>query len=132
MSEDTKAHNSEAGQMAERIGAWEEDGGSIEPIPENTLTGTANQVEWAERIRTQAGAEFDRVSRILETAAREQSPQRQSDTRAMIAILEKRRAAVMANRQAGYFIRDWQELGDQVRKMIVNDAAYQAIKTRSE
>jgi hypothetical protein len=45
-----------------------------------------------------------------------------------IAILEEKRAEVMANDRAGYFIRDWQELGDQVRRMIGQDARYQAIK----
>jgi hypothetical protein len=34
----------------------------------------------------------------------------------------------MANQRAGYFIREWQELSDQVRQMIAKDPRYQAIK----
>jgi hypothetical protein len=94
------------------------------------LTGTANQIEWAERIRTQVDAEFDRVSGLLGTAARKQSAQKRSDTRIMMAILAEKRAAVMANREAGYFIHDWQELRDQVRKLIMDDARYKAMKGR--
>lgn len=50
----------------------------------------------------------------------------------MIAILEDKRAEVMANEQAGYFIHDWQELRDQVRELIVGDHSYKAIKSRPE
>ena len=46
----------------------------------------------------------------------------------MIAILEERRAETIGNDQAGYFIRDWQELNDQVRQLIFRDSRYQAIK----
>jgi hypothetical protein len=50
------------------------------------------------------------------------------DTHAVIAILEEKRVEVMAKDQAGYFIRQWQELKDQVRQMISQDSRYQAIK----
>ena len=46
----------------------------------------------------------------------------------MITILEDKRAEVMANKQAGYFIHDWQELRGQVRQLIVGDSRYKAIK----
>jgi hypothetical protein len=50
-----------------------------------------------------------------------------TDTEAVIAILEDKRAEVMSREQAGYFIHDWQEISDQVRQMIFHDARYQAI-----
>lgn len=114
----------------DRLGFWEEDGGSSEAFAETHLTGTANQIEWAERIRVLVDGEFDRVRSVLEAAALKQSPDKRSDTQVMIAILEQKRSEVMTNQQAGYFIHDWQELRDQVRKMIVNDARYAAIKAR--
>ena len=40
----------------------------------------------------------------LEAAASKQSGRRKADTLAMIATLEDKRAAVMANEQAGYFV----------------------------
>ena len=115
--------------MEDRIGIWEEEGGAPE-LPRISLIGTANQIEWAEQIRTQVDAEFDRVARVLGTAALKQSAQRRSETRTMMAILEQKRAAVLGNREAGYFIHDWQELRDQVRKMIMDDARYKAMKAR--
>ena len=56
--------------------------------------------------------------------------QARSDTREVIAILEDKRAEVMARHQAGYVIVYWQELTDQVRQMISRDARYQAIRAR--
>jgi hypothetical protein len=98
---------------------------------EKRLIGTVNQVAWAEQIRANVSAEFDRVAKALESRAGGQSEQHRSDTRAVIAILEEKRAEVMAKDQAGYFIHEWQELRDQVRLMITHDPRYKAIKASS-
>jgi hypothetical protein len=92
------------------------------------LNGTAHEIEWALRIRAQVNAEFDRVARVLERTATQRSGQKRLDTYGMIAIVEEKRTEVMSKQDAGYFIRDWQELHDQVRKMMIKDARYQAIK----
>ena len=92
------------------------------------LNGDAHEIEWALRIRAQVNAEFDRVARVLERTATQRSGQKRLDTYGMIAILEEKRAEVMSKQDAGYFIHDWQELHDQVRKMMIKDARYQAIK----
>jgi hypothetical protein len=94
------------------------------------MIGTPSQIEWAEQIKGRVSAEFDRVRGAFERAARGQPEQRRIDTTAIIAILQQKRAEVMANNEAGYFIRDWQELRDQVRQMIDRDPAYQVIKAR--
>jgi len=91
------------------------------------LTGSPSQIEWAEQIRSRVSTEFDRVSSAFQGALEKQTMQVQAETRELIAILEEKRAEVMANGHAGYFIRDWQELSDQVRKMIAKDSRYQAI-----
>ena len=57
-----------------------------------------------------------------------QSGSNQANTYKIISILEEKRSEVMANPEAGYFIHDWQEMYDRVRKMMVKDARYQAIK----
>ena len=93
------------------------------------MSGTANQVEWAERIKRQANDEFDRVARSFRSVAGKQSDAARADTEAIIAILEEKRAAVMRREEAGYFIHDWQEISDQVRQMIFQDARYQAIRS---
>jgi len=94
------------------------------------MQGTPSQIEWAEQIKPRVNAEFNRVADAFAAVACNQSEQARADTQAVIAILEEKRAETMANNQAGYFIKDWQELSDQVRRMIGEDARYQAIKAR--
>jgi len=94
------------------------------------MTGTANQIEWAEQIKARVGAEFDRVANALDSVAGKQAGQKRTDTQAVIAILKDQRAGVMARDDAGYFILEWQELRDQVRQMIAKDSRYQAIKAQ--
>jgi hypothetical protein len=93
------------------------------------MNGTPSQIEWAELIKPRVGAEFDRVAKAL-TDASGKNPQVRADTDAVIAILEEKRAEVMANDHAGYFIRDWQELSGKVRQMIGEDSRFQAIRAR--
>ena len=92
------------------------------------MSGTANQVEWAQRIRCRVNDEFDRVTRAFRSVAAKQSDARRAGTEAILGILEEKRAAVMSRQDAGYFIKDWQEIGDQVRQMIFHDPRFQAIK----
>src|SRR5258708_33968539 len=80
------------------------------------MTGTANQIEWAVEIKARAGAEFDRVANALDSVSGKQTGQKRTDTRAMIAILNEKRAAVMARDEAGYFIQEWQGLADRGRQ----------------
>jgi len=93
------------------------------------MTGSSSQIEWAEQIRPRVGAEFDRVARALNAVADKQTERDRADTHAVIAILEEKRSEVMAREEAGYFIRDWQELKDQVRTMIIQDSRYRSIQT---
>ena len=96
------------------------------------LTGTVNQIEWAERIRGRVHDEFDRVAATFYAAAARQDAEAKADTLAIIAILEDIRTEVMRRDQAGYFIHDWQEITDQVRQMIFHDARYAAIRERQQ
>jgi hypothetical protein len=75
-------------------------------------------------------AEFDRLRKVLEYAATRQSLRDVRDIEAIIRILAGKRTEVMENEQAQYFIDQWQQLGDQVSRMIVEDPRYQAIKAR--
>ena len=67
---------------------------------------------------TRVNDEFDRVAKSFRSIAHRQDARKRSDTEAILAILEDKRAEVMSGDQAGYFIRDWQEISDQVRQMI--------------
>ena len=94
------------------------------------MTGTPSQVEWAERIKVTVGLEFERVATSLSALSGGQTAAARTATVDVLAILEEKRAAVMSREDAGYFIRNWQELSDQVRKMIVDDPRYKAIRAR--
>jgi hypothetical protein len=96
------------------------------------MSGTAAQVEWAERIKREVNAEFDRVAAVFRSFARRQEDARRSETEAVLVILEEKRAEVMGREQASYFIHDWQEIGDQVRQLIFRDTRYQTIKANRE
>jgi hypothetical protein len=113
--------------VKERIAIWENEGGSVTGTS-RTMKGTVNQIAWANQIRGQVDAEFDRVASALQSVAARQTGKDQRNTHAMISILEDKRSEVMANTEAGYFIHDWQELRDQVRQMIINDDRYKAMK----
>ncbi len=93
---------------------------------------TPNQIEWAARIKLSVNAEFDRVEKAFQATAAGQQEQDRMDTLAVLAILEEKRVEVMAIDDARYFIRDWQELNDQVRRMIAKDPRYHAIRTNRQ
>jgi len=95
---------------------------------ESALTGTPAQVEWAERIRLTVAQEFDRVAKVFKARMTIQTGEKQAETRTILAILEQKREETMSIRIAGYFIREWQELSDQVRQMIAKDPRYHFIK----
>jgi len=117
--------------MEDSISVWEGEGGSLSDSFRQRMTGSVDQIEWAERIRVQVNGEFDRVAKALQAAALRQSDQDRLNTHEMIRILEEKRREVLSNERAGYFIHDWQELRDQVRKMVMNDARYKAIKEQA-
>ena len=94
------------------------------------MTGTPNQIEWAEQIRPRVDAEFNRVASAFREVAARQSGEAASDTLALIRIVEEKRAEVLAHDDAGYYIRDWQELSDQVRRLIGADPRFAVIRAR--
>lgn len=98
--------------------------------PAIPLSGTEAQVEWAVRIRCQVNSDFDRVARAFRSIAKRQIRAKRAETELILAILEEKRAEVMSVDRAGYFIKDWQEIGDQVRNLIFRDPRYEAIKSK--
>lgn len=113
--------------MIASLDAWEEEGGATALAPP-CLRGNLIQVEWAERIQRQVNDEFYRVARALQSVASKQNDSKRARTEAILSMLEDKRAEVMNQEEAGYFIRDWQEIHDQVRQMIRNDPRYLALQ----
>ena len=95
------------------------------------MTGTPNQIEWAEQIRPRVDAEFARVATAFREVAARQSGQAAADTLALIHIVEEKRAEALAHDEAAYYIRDWQELSDQVRRLIGADPRFADIDVRA-
>ena len=91
------------------------------------LTGTAMQIEWAETIRTRVTTEFERVRQAFSQVAASQAQPELGDTVTILAILEEKRVEVLGQERAGYFIHDWAEAGDQVRRMIGQDSRFLTI-----
>ena len=81
------------------------------------MTGTENQISWAILIKVQVAAEFDRVAKALAIYNRP----------GIIALLEEKRAKVLSDERAGYFIAHWGEMNGQVSRMIRDDARYSAL-----
>src|ERR1700733_12745863 len=88
---------------------------------EGELTGTPNQVEWAEQIRLTVSQEFDRVAKAFQAQMGIQPRRQQPETRAIRTTLEQKRAETMSIQSAGYYIREWQELSHQVRQLVAKD-----------
>jgi hypothetical protein len=97
-------------------------------VPATPWIGTESQIEWAERIKPLVSAEFDRVAETLEAVARRQPMTDRLETRVVIAILEEKRREVLERNEAGYFIKNWQELTDQVQRLIRDDSRFAAIR----
>lgn len=104
-------------------------GGAEEPRACD-LTGTANQIEWALRIRQGVDAEFDRVAATFRAVSADRGDDVKAEVEEILTILEDKRAEVMGREEAGYFIHDWQEITDQVRQMIFHDERYSEIRKR--
>ena len=120
--------------MTNDFGALQDEAAATPPAAASGggMSGTAAQVEWAERIKREVNAEFDRVAAAFRWYARRQEDARRADTEAVLVILEEKRAEVIGRQEAAYFIHDWQEISDQVRQMIFRDARYQVIKVNRE
>jgi hypothetical protein len=113
--------------MDKALSEWEDDGESGAWLEERRMVGTLSQIAWALQIKSQVEAEFDRVRKVLEYAMTKQSARDVIDIKCIIQIVEDKRKEVMENQQAGYFIREWREVG-KVSQIIVEDPRYQAIK----
>jgi hypothetical protein len=100
----------------------------VSTVPATPWLGTQSQIEWAERIKPLVSAEFDRVAEALEAVARRQPITDRLATQAVIAILEEKRLEVLRRNEAGYFIKNWQELTDQVQRLIRDDSRFAAIR----
>jgi hypothetical protein len=92
------------------------------------MTGTQSQIEWATEIRPRVDAEFSRVANAFGEVASRQTEQNRIGTLAVIRILEEKRIEELAHPEAGYFIKHWLELSDQVRQTIFRDPRYKAIQ----
>ncbi len=95
--------------------------------PSITLTNT-NHEDPDDPFTRQLDGEFDRLAASLRSIAARQQAKRRAETKAILAILEEKRAEVMREQQLRWDIHDGQSFGDQIRELILADARYQAIR----
>jgi hypothetical protein len=62
------------------------------------LSGSAGQVEWADRIKLQVNAEFDRDAASFRSFASKQNNGKRAETESIIAILEDKRSVIRSGR----------------------------------
>ena len=72
----------------------------------------------------------DPVAKALQAPAGMSAARDRRDIQTVIVVLEEKRTEVRTKDQAGYFIRVWRELRNQMRKMIGQDSRYQATKAK--
>ena len=65
----------------------------------------------------------DPVAKALQASVGMSGAQDRMDAHAVVVVLEKKCTEVRTKDQAGYFIRVWRELRDQVRDMIGQDSS---------
>lgn len=126
--DDGRAHDTHPDRLGSKSRSPQRTESTI--VMTTALTGTVNQIEWATQIKERVAREFDRVANAMRSVASKQREVDRADTLGLVAILEEKRLEVMANDRAGYFIHDWQELGDQVRQMVVKDPRYARVMIR--
>ena len=72
----------------------------------------------------------DPVAKALQAPAGMSAAQDRMDTQSVIVVPEEKRTEVRTKDHAGYFVRVWRELRDQVRNMIGQDSRCPAIKAK--
>jgi uncharacterized protein YheU (UPF0270 family) len=91
-------------------------------VAEECEGGVPSSVDW--------WSPCDPVAKALQALAGMSAAQDRTDTQAVIVVLEEKRTEVRTKDQAGYLIRVWRELRNQVRKMMGQDSRYPAIKAK--
>ncbi len=95
--------------------AWESEGGALER-PDRTgalLGSTEDRLEWAVRIQDQRNEEFDRVVGAFRVVVHQKETGPRNRIGTIITVLEQERSEGMCNEEAGFFIRGWQDIGEQ-------------------
>jgi hypothetical protein len=92
------------------------------------MNAAPNHPERTADLKARINAEFDRVARSFHAAAQQQSGRERQDTVALLEILEEHRAAVLANTDLDYFLDNWSNPQDQVRRLLAADPRAAAIR----
>jgi hypothetical protein len=74
------------------VETWESEGGAVPAslrVSTTSMSGTPNQVEWAERIKRRVDDEFDRVARSFRSVAGRQSEAKRAETEAILGFSKR-------------------------------------------
>lgn len=92
------------------------------------MNAAPNHPERTADLKARVNAEFDRVAQSFHAAAQHQSGRERQDTAALLEILEEHRAAVLANTDLGYFLDNWSNPHEQVRRLLATDPRVVALR----
>lgn len=117
--------------MEDDVQAWEAEGGAVVQLGADIAEWlvTDRNAAAALQIKARVRAEFDRVVNALKSAADAQNGDKQIDARMVIFMLEQICAEVLSKDEAGYFIVEWQDASDHVRRIVTKDREARAHST---
>ena len=99
--------------------------GSGQNLP--PLTGLASQISWANQIRSQVNASFDRVLSSIQAGINRYKSLEADETATLLDLVEEHRVKVLGVADAQYFLDHWQDPVDRVQRLIHADDRWKLI-----
>jgi hypothetical protein len=115
--------------VAERNAPVQISGSGILPGGVNlpVLNGLPSQVIWANQIREQISASFERLVMAVASGVNRYKGLEPEETSALLDIVEEHRLRVLSVPDAQYFLDHWQDPVDRVQRLIHNDERWKSI-----
>jgi hypothetical protein len=91
------------------------------------LNGLASEILWADRIRIQIGASFDRLAASIEAGTNRYRGLEPAEVSTLLGVLEEHRGKVLSHPDAQHFLDRWQDPVDRVQRLIHSDDRWKSI-----
>lgn len=98
-------------------------GGATLPV----LNGLASQVIWANQIREQISAGFERLVISIASGVNRYKGLEAAETTTLLDVVEEHRLRVLSVTDAQYFLDHWQDPVDRVQRLVHGDERWKAI-----
>lgn len=91
------------------------------------LIGHTSQIAWANQIRSQISASFDRLVIAIESGNNRYRGLDAAEITALLEMVETHRAAILSIPDAQHFLDHWQDPVDRVQRLIHGDERWKGI-----